>query len=602
MPQTRSRAPKWFEMPPLMSVRSKPVMVMKPLLGLLVAAFLHSPLVAQVIRTQQAQPTTSDGPAIGRRETSGPATTPLDDQLLPDAARSPWRTWFTRHYARYEAPPLQGGAGRGGLPPHLADQALRSERRDLFRSDVAARLALLLRDHDDRVRGAAAIALARGGFLGDDPAAVARMFLLQDDVQRRVREQSLLAAGLSGTSTARHRLLSIANSDFSGLHLQNDVERTRLRALAGLFLALDGEPALPKLVASLALDPRAPLQQRALVVQALGLSGSAGAQPILESLAKNEEEQALIRATAVAAMGLLGRAEPTPFLLELLTLKSSDTDVRAAAALAVGEVAPRGDDEVVRALVRAADHESNALVGRFLLLAIGEVGGSTARLRLERALQHESAEQRVFAELGLGLLARHGDREPAVEALLQELRRTRSQDEQCALLCSLGLAGVATVQEEVASWLAHDAPEVRRAALNGLALLGQPGSVALFEQRLLDDPAPEVRLHAARALGRLDPTCASLLIRELGGGVSRATQERAALLLALGSTGDPLAVEPLLDLLREPATNSSEREAATLALGLLYDPRRLPLASRLASGRSFLHESTELAPLLALAE
>lgn len=538
-------------------------------------------------------------PQVGRRDVESPVNNPLDDRLLPDAARSPWRTWFSRNYLRYEPAPLERGAGREQLPPHLVDTTLRDHRKALYRDDVSTRLTLLLRDGDDRVRGAAALSLARGGFL-ETPDHVARLFSLLDDEQKRVREQSLIAAGIAEPGAARHRLLSIANSNFDGLHLQNEVERTRMRALASLSLALQGEPLLPALVGGYARDPSAPLQLRALVVQALGLSGSDAALPLLESLARNDDEAPLIRATATAALGLLGQTAAVPLLLELLVDRDSDTDIRAAAALAIGEAAPRGDDTLVRELVKAIDHESNALVGRFLLLSIGQIGGTTARLRLEHALQHESAEQRVFAELGLGLLARQGDAELAVQALEDALRKTRSQDEQAALLCALGLSRCAATFDSVANFIDHGAPEIRRAAVAGLSLLRAPRAVALLEQRLLDDPAPEVRLHAARALARLDPTCASLLVRELGSGRNRSSPERSALILALGYTGDPLALEPLLDLLREPGHTSRDRESATFALGLIYDIRRPPVASRLSAGRSFLHESTELAALIGL--
>lgn len=568
----------------------------------LLAATATASLYAQTLPARAPSAAGSnDGAGAGRRDADSPLHNPLDDRLLPDSARSPWRTWFARNYARFEPAPLEGGAGRGPLPPHLLDPTLRDHRRALFHDDVANRLQLLLRDGDDRVRGAAALSLARCDFV-DDPAVAARLFELQDDVQRRVRDQSLLAAGLADPGAARHRLLSIAHGDFTGLRLQNDVERTRVRALATLFLSLQAEPLLPALVADLAGDGRAPLQLRALVVLALGLSASDLATPLLTTLVAATDEAPLIRATAASALGLLGRVEAVPTLLALLVQRDVDTDVRAAAALALGACGRPGDDELARELARAADREGNALVGRFLLLAIGEVGGSAARLRLERALAHDSAEQRVFAELGLGLVARDGDGELEVDVLLDALRKTRSQDEQCALLCALGIAGHAAAFAGIAEFVDHGAPEVRRAAIAALSLLRQPGGVALIEQRLLDDPTPEVRIHAARALARLDPTCASLLIRELGGGKTRSSQERAALILALGHTGDPVAIEPLLELLREPGQGAREREAATQALGLVYDQRRPPLAHRLAAERSFLHESTELASLLSLAE
>jgi hypothetical protein len=74
------------------------------------------------------------------------------------------------------------------------------------------------------------------------------------------------------------------------------------------------------------------------------------------------------------------------------------------------------------------------------------------------------------------------------------------------------------------------------------------------------------------------------------------------LIVSLGFTRDPAAIEPLLDLLRERGRPSQEREAATMALGLVYDAHRAAPAARLGEAHSFLRESSEIPALLALAE
>jgi HEAT repeat protein len=179
----------------------------------------------------------------------------------------------------------------------------------------------------------------------------------------------------------------------------------------------------------------------------------------------------------------------------------------------------------------------------------------------------------------------------------------RVQDERCALLCALGLSGLPQLFEPIAEeTLKAPAPEVRRSGIVALAILGGRECVPLFQKLLLDDDAPEVRIQAARALARLDPGAASTLIHAIGGTRSRGTSERAALILSLGFTRDPSTLDPLLDLLREPGHPSQEREAATLALGLVYDSHRAPPVARLGESKSFLRESPEIAGLLTLTE
>ncbi len=539
---------------------------------------------------------------VGRRGAPLPGTSLIDDRFLPEAERTQWRQWFARNYYRFEPPPLAIGMARTALRARFDDAATRSTKRDLYVADVQTRLSLLLHDGDDRVRGAAAISLGRAGLL-DDAVEVTRLFGLVGDNQKRVREQALLAAGLDSGSAAYHQLLRIAKAEVEAINAPSDSERARIRALATLFLTLRGEPPIPALVRDLTFDQHTPIQLRALVLQALGLSGSSQALEALSVVVNDRAESSLVRTAATSALGLLHQSAAVPLLLQLLELRDHDTDVRAAAAVAIGEVGATGDEELVRKLVHAYEHEANAMVERMLLLSLGRIGGSAAQLRLERVMEREGPEQGVFAELGLGLLARRSPSPQVIAPLLDSLRRVRAQDELCALLAALGIANEPSAVAAITPFAADgSSPDVRRSAIDALALLGQSSSVAVLERLLLDDPSPEVRMSAARALARLDPTCVGTLIHELGGGRTRSGIERAALILGLGFTRDPTAIESLLDLLRENGHTSREREAATLALGLIYDTRSSPPTALLGEARSFSRESAEFPALLALAE
>jgi hypothetical protein len=188
-----------------------------------------------------------------------------------EPAQPVWREWIARNLYRFEPAPVDASAAHSGLPPHLLDLSLRAEKRDLYRSDVETVLTRLLEDGDDRVRGAAALSLARVGL---DPQSDRLLTLLADD-HRRVRDQSLLAASLAEGSAARYHLLRFAAGESSELRaVTTDSERERVRALAAIFLAERREPSVPRLLGDWVADRTVASQHRALAIEALGLAGN----------------------------------------------------------------------------------------------------------------------------------------------------------------------------------------------------------------------------------------------------------------------------------------------------------------------------------------
>lgn len=107
-----------------------------------------------------------------------------------------------------------------------------------------------------------------------------------------------------------------------------------------------------------------------------------------------------------------------------------------------------------------------------------------------------------------------------------------------------------------------DAAVRRRAALGLAAARARPAADALAV--LLDDPAPEVRVAAAFALGQLrDPSRVPVLEQALAR--EDGSEVRARLIEALGRSGGPGALRALLALESRPA----EAAALTLALARL---------------------------------
>jgi len=512
----------------------------------------------------------------------------------------PWREWVARNLFRYEPAPVDASAAHPGLPPHLADLSLRAEKRDYYRLEVETTLGRLLEDGDDRVRGAAALSLAR---VSRDPQSEQLLSLLSDD-HRRARDQSLLAASLAEGSAARYHLLRFASGESGETRaFASDSDRARMRALSAIFLATRREPSVTRLLGEWVVDRTVASQYRALAIEALGLAGNPEAAERLIALARDRGEPALIRATAVTALGQLGLHSTAAIVVQLLDERDHDAEVRTAAALAVANLVDAADADALRALLKAQEREGNAMTSRFLLLALGQVGGRVAEARIKSALERPSADERPFAELALGLAARRNGSLVTATPLFEAMRDARYVEEKCALAVALGLTGQPRALEPLADQALRGAsPDARRYAVVGLYLLAHAGGVSVLEHVLNDDDNPDVRLQAMQALARLDPTGTSALIHVLNGPRAPTTPERAMLIESLGLTRDPGALAPLLDLLRNGKAVASEREAATLALGLVYEARTAPPTARIGEGGNFLRESPEIAGLLSLAE
>jgi HEAT repeat protein len=428
-----------------------------------------------------------------RNENTSKPTPPLEPTQIV------WRLWLDRNLYRYEPQPVSAADAHSGLPPHLLDLSLRSQKRDLYRTDVAAALGKLLHDPDDRVRGVAAISLARVG-TESNPEDVGQLL---SDGHRKVRDQTLLASALADGSSEHYHLLRCVAGEAADVGATAG-DRDRARAVAAILLAARGERSVPRLLGDWVVDRTVPTQYRALAIQALGLSGNPDAADRLVAIARDHGEPGLIRSTAVAALGQLGVRATAPAVLQFLEERDLDTEVRTAAALALGSLVDPNDAVALRSMLKAQERGSS--------------------------------------------------------------------------------------------------PDVRAYAVTGLYLLARPGCVAVLTRVMNDDDNPDVRMQSARALARLDPVGASALIHVLHGARGPTTGERAAYIESLGLTRDPTALEPLLALLKDGKAASAERVAATLALGLVYEPRTAPPTARIGEGANFLRESTEVAALLSLAE
>lgn len=492
------------------------------------------------------------------------------------------------------------------------EQAL-AEVRSLPAAGVTALLPALeeaLRDaRGAERRNAARSVLAALAAPAGSVEALRALQRLARDADGDVRVLSASALGESGNRAATP-VLETALGD----------EDPNVAAAAADALGVLGDPhALPALIAALQADD--PWRAIAAAV-AMGMLRDARALPALSAAVTRP----WVGPAAAEAIGEIGDARGLEALRP--ALESADPDMRAAALQAVSLILA-GVSELpdwLRDAARAAEAdflrrfaaEAGAPAARML----GASGGPAAVQALLREL--EDPERRVAAEAGLRLLPP----EIALGALLPRLPDTGVP---CALLLLLPPLPDGDAAERVIPFLASSDEEVRGAAADALAraseeadvrsrllratedpafrvgavlTLGRLPSGACTELvEFMDDPDPRVRAAAAEGVARcpapeVEPRIGAALERETDLEVRRALitalgavggeaaagrlslvaadgradpAMRFAAVKALGRSGAPAALEPLLDLL---ATGDTPlRVAALEALGELGDAR-----------------------------
>ncbi len=274
------------------------------------------------------------------------------------------------------------------------------------------------------------------------------------------------------------------------------------------------------------------LTRRWQAVYALGQAGPAAADAVepLTAILANLAEHEYVRGATAWALGRIGpRAEPAvPVLID--TLGSAHISVRRNAPLALASI---GSPEAVVAvpqllklfedpdcevrvnaavaLWQLARHERSIPVLQAMLAgpAVGAYEAAVALGQLDSvseqqvlgplvdAFAHDDASVRRAAARSVGTLGA-----TALPALQTSLEHTQKEVRQAAVE-SLGWMGPQAIPTLTAA-LRNDSPAVRRGAAGCLGRLGAGASEAKAALlAALDDPHPEVRQAAARAIGKV---------------------------------------------------------------------------------------------------
>ncbi|HEU0036886.1 MAG TPA: HEAT repeat domain-containing protein [Kofleriaceae bacterium] len=330
---------------------------------------------------------------------------------------------------------------------------------------------------------------------------------------------------------------------------------------------------------------------RHAAAKALGQGGSTAAVPVLIDWLSNFDPKT--KQVAAGALGDIGGPEATAALTR--TLGDADSTVRQQAVKALGAIGRRGNPAVVIALIpRLEDDKADVriatitqleelgdrravipLVARFgdtaleprkaAVRAVGRLGDKSAVPALIRLMNDPAEDVRLAAVGALGSLGAID----AIDALTEQLN-TGSQNFRQKVAYALGQiagtpgagkAGEDAMRTLVENLAVNDQRQGAREALRVAGRAAVPALVLHLQGRLKGDPATAVALLAEAA----DPRATATLAAEL----ERGRVAIPLVLRALGATGDPQALVPVLRALasKDPAIRVAAMESLRPLVG-----------------------------------
>lgn len=368
---------------------------------------------------------------------------------------------------------------------------------------------------DDAKKRLDAVAL-----LAADDIALAEPYLMKtvttETEDKNVRHAAARALGL-GQAQAAVPLMT---------DWLNDID-VKTKAVAAEVLGDIGGPAAAAALTRSLGDADAAVRQQA--VKALGKIGRRGGSVVIALIPRLEDDKADVKRETIDQLEQLGdRRAVIPIVARF---GDTSPDVRKAAVKAVGKL---GDASAVPALVRIATGDSNLEVRAFAVGALGNLGAVDALDTLTELLKAGDAGFRDKVASALGqIAAAPGSGKAGEDAMRTLVQNLAVGTQSTSAMEALRLAGHAAV----------------------------PALVAHLSGRLAGDPTKAVTLLAE--IG--DPRATTALAGEL----ERGRVPTPLVLRALGATGDPAALVPVLGALshKDAAIRFAAMEALRPLLG-----------------------------------
>jgi HEAT repeat protein len=456
--------------------------------------------------------------------------------------------------------------------------------RQMIDTELVPALEKVADDEFYLVRDAAVLALAKVGGEG----ARAQIEKKLSDDNRYVQESAVIALGILGDTAAVPTLLAILGESVQGMKLLGTTEiRPELRAFAAVALGLLGDEAATATLCKVTLADEARKDAPVAATLALGLLGSEAAIDHLISLAQNPAAEELVRAHAVTSLGKLGDKRALTAIHRALRDKS--LHVSRSAVIAMGLLGDQNDEEVVKTLVQIAQKGDDIQARNWACISLGQIGGEAARKSLLTVLRGERRSLQAFAGLGIGIMLKNNPDSATIGYLREAMALAKEQSVRGAFAISLGIAQDKASESTLVSILDSDAsPELRGHAAVALGLMKARGASTVVQKVLKENAKkPELARSAAIALGLMGdrdaiPILTQVLVE------AQVDEVRSSAALALGQIGDITAIEPLVaQIFQRPNAPERTRAFATTALGIIGENELLPVMSRLSRDSNY---------------
>ncbi len=515
----------------------------------------------------------------------------LDDPMRAITAETyveGWWVWWEMNKLKYLQPNRLEGLDPESRTQRTAGRYHFSSQLDAVSvRDLRAAAIPLIREHLDHgameVRARAVVAYGR---LAGAAAVDELLHILRTDKANKVRDGAILALGATGSMDAARALLDLADDGrLPGMTGQATPLAQSLAYVAlglgrrhGMSPMLDG--FVDDLVAEMDPDDFDEVGTAALVYRTLVPEADLAAYAVLSM--DDEDAADARRCRATESIGHSGDAAQISRVMHHLT--GNDLQLRRSAALALGDLA---HPMILPRLATAAEVEAEPLVRGFLCLSIGEQGTPEARDFLEQMLKDGPRQNRPWAALGLGILARQSDDAAARAIIRKALDREANHDLHGAYILASGIArdtdAVGDLRERLVE-AAH--PHQRMFAALALAMIEDAGSRQLLRERVTVEPWPFARVAIAQALGYLgEAQDAPAILNTLSEMRNPGLQSLAA--VAVGFHGSTEAVEGLIAMLEDPDTLTLPRASAVDSLGLILDEQPGMMLAEVSSDSNF---------------
>ena len=388
---------------------------------------------------------------------------------------------------------------------------------------------------------------------------------LKNDRDADVREDALLALGLTGQKAAFDPLMAAIDDD-------------RYRSFAALGLGLLGQkeavgPLLKEYKASINFKDEYTASCFAIAIGALADDSHVDELALPFKRPGND----LLKVFLCQALGRIDSDKARGWLVRALA--SKDKDVKAAAILSLAEF---NDKKVYSALTgKAAGSSRMAKVYSQVALArFASNLDPKSKMRASIAsMLRKSAEKpqknnyvAMYATLGLAMMG-----EPISTAFFIENMAEAKHlvENRSSMAIALGFLGERDAVGALRTAVRSGEPDMQGYAALALGILGEVGAKDIIRRELLDSRGKaEVQRSACWALGLLgDRSDIDLLIKMLKSEDKH--QVRGAAAIAIGLIGDASAVNKLLKIAKRDR-NTSNRAFAIAALGCLIDKDAVP--------------------------